>query len=196
MTTTQKRLCVILSAFVIALTAAWFAVPPPEAAKAQGFARGNFFENIKVVPILSYASAATDRNSEVIDTRGYGRCMIVVHLAAVADAGANNFFLKSADAASNETTLTSGADVLGSSQTILGTDDDKAKYIDFAPDKRFYQLTMNKDATNLCAESAVVYLYQTRVARPVTHGAGGTTIGEGTGAVAGENLNLATQGTQ
>lgn len=195
MMTTQKRLGVILSAFVIALTAAWFAVPPPEAAQAQ-FARGNFFENIKIVPILSEASAATDRTSEVIDTRGYGRVIIVVHLSAVADAGANNFFLQSADAASNETTLTSGADVLGSSQTILGTDDNKVKYIDFTPDKRFYQLTMNKDATNLCAESAVVFLYQTRVTRPVTHGLGTSTIGEGTATATGENLNVAIQGTQ
>lgn len=184
--TIQKRLRIFL-ALAIALVAV--------SANAQGFSRGNFYENVKIVPILSYVSAATDRTSEVIDTRGYGRCVIVVHLAAVHDSSVANIFLQSADAASNETTLTSGADVLGSSQTIAGTDDNKAKYIDFAPDKRFYQLTVNKDATNAVAESGVVLLYQSRV-RPVTHATGSSTIGEGTGAVAGENLGVATQGAQ
>lgn len=156
---------------------------------------GVFSEDVKIVPILSYASAATDRTSEVIDTKGFGRCVIPVHFAAIVTNSVCDIYLQNADAASNETTLTSGANVAGSSQTVADDADNKVFYIDFIPTKRFYQLVVNKDATNATAESAVAYLYHSKD-RPVTHGAGTSTIGDGTAAVTGEDLGAAIQGTK
>ncbi len=156
---------------------------------------GKFYEDVKIVPIASYASANSDRTSEVIDTAGYGGCCVVVHHAAVHDSAAYDIYLASSDAVTDQNTLSSGANVASSSQTVAGTDDDTVRYIDFIPEKRYYQVTFNKDATNACAESAVAYLYNAK-SRPVTQAAGGSTVGEGTGAVAGEFLGLAIQGTK
>ena len=154
----------------------------------------SFAKDVKIVPCLSYVSASTDRNSEVIDTAGYDKCTIVVHFAAIATNAVTQMYLAHADAASDENTLTSGANVATSAQTIADSDDNKVKYMEFIPTKRYYQLTMDKDATNACAESAIAYLYRAQNV-PVTQATGNTTIGEGTGAVAGEIVGAATSGT-
>jgi hypothetical protein len=153
--------------------------------------------DMQVMPVLTAltADAAADRTSEVIDTKGYKRVCILYHCGPQHNSSVCNIFLQLADAASNETTLTSGADVLGSSQTIAGTDDGAVKYIEFVPTKRFYQLTVNKDATNATNESVIALLYNSSIS-PVTHAAGGTGAGTGTGAVAGEDLGAAAAGTQ
>lgn len=154
-----------------------------------------FYEDVKIVPIASYASANSDRNSEVIDTAGYGGCCVVVHHSVVHDSATYNIYLTSSDAASDQNTLTTGANVATSNQLVAAADDDTVRYIDFIPEKRYYQVVFDKDATNACAESAVAYLYNAK-ARPVTQSTGNTTIGEGTGAVAGEFVGLAVQGTK
>lgn len=152
----------------------------------------NFFDAVEIVPIASYASANSDRTSEVIDCLDAAALRIVVHHAAVHDDATYAITLQHADAASNETTLTSGADVEGSSQTI-GDDDNVITYWDLVPTKRYYQVTFNKDATNACAESAVAYIY--RKDRPVTHAGGTSGIGDGTAAVTGVFLGQAVSGT-
>lgn len=154
----------------------------------------NFASDIKIVPILSYASANSDRNSEVIDTLGYDGCCIVVHFATIAANAATSLYVQHADVASDENTLTSGANVSGSSQTIADNDDNKVKYIEFTPSKRYAMLCMDKDGTNACAESAIAYLYKSKET-PVTQSGGTTTVGDGTGAVAGEALGVAVTGT-
>jgi hypothetical protein len=153
--------------------------------------------DMQIMPILTplTADAAADRTSEVIDTKGYNRVCILYHCGPQHNSSVCAIFLQLADVASNETTLTSGADVLGSAQTVAGTDDGNVKYIEFVPTKRFYQLTVNKDGTNATNEGAVVLLYGAGV-RPVTHAAGGTGAGTGTGSVAGEDLGSAAAGTQ
>lgn len=153
--------------------------------------------DVQIMPVLTAlsADAATDRTSEVIDTKGFAKVCIIYHCGPQHNSSVCNIFLQHADVASNETTLTSGADVASSSQTIAGTDDGAVKYIEFVPTKRFYQLTVNKDATNATNESCVALLYGA-TKKPVTHAAGGTGAGTGTGAVAGESLGSASSGTQ
>ena len=156
----------------------------------------NFSKDVKIVPILSYASGATDRTSNVIDTKGFDGFCVVVHHAAVHDSATLAMYLQHADAASNSTTLTSGADVATSSQTIGGTDDNKAIFIDVtSPTKRFYQLVVDNDGTNATAQSAVAYLYRRSTTAPVTHATGSGTS-EGTGAVTGELMVAPTSGTK
>lgn len=154
-----------------------------------------FYEDVKVVPILTYANANADRTSEVIDTAGYGGLAVLVHFAAVDNSVTEDIYLTSSDAVTDENTLSSGANVASSSQTVAGTDDNTLKYIDCIPEKRYYQLVVNKDASNPSAESAVALLYNAK-RRPVTQSTGNTTVGEGTAAVTGEWLGLAIQGTK
>lgn len=161
----------------------------------MGFPFGRFSEDVKIVPIAKYAAATSDRNSEVIDTAGYGGCCIVVQHATIAAGSVMNIYLTSSDAASDENTLTTGANVATSNQAVADTDDDTVKYFDFIPEKRYYQVVFDKDASNLAAESAIAFLYNAK-SRPVTQASGNTTIGEGVGAVAGELMGLATQGAK
>jgi hypothetical protein len=155
---------------------------------------GRFAEDVKIVPILSYVSANSDRSSEVIDTAGFGRCCIVVHLAAIATGGANSIYLAHSDVADNETTLNTGANVANTNQVIADDDDNQVKYIDFEPSKRYYQLNVNKDATNAMAESAVAYLYHSKD-RPVTHAGGTSTVGDGAALAEGEAFGRVASGT-
>ncbi len=159
------------------------------------FPAHRFYEDFKIVPIASYASGTADRNSEVIDTAGFGGCIVIIHHAAVGNSGAYDIFLAGSDTATDQTTLSSGTNVATSSQTVADTDDDTVKYIEFIPHFRYYQVTFNKDAATTYAESAVAILFNAK-SRPVTQAAGGTTVGEGTGAVTGEFLGLAVAGTK
>ncbi len=161
----------------------------------MAFPFGRLSEDCKIELIAKYASANSDRSSEVIDTKGYGGCCILVTHAAVGTGAAFNIYLQSADAASDENTLTTGANVATSNQLVADTDDDSVKYFDFVPEKRFYQMVFDKDATNTCAESAIAILYNAKD-RPVTQASGNTTIGEGAGPVIGELMGLAIQGTK
>ena len=151
-------------------------------------------KDCKIVPIASYVSANSDRNSEVIDTLGYGRCCVLIHHAAIAAGATFNIYLTHADAASDQNTLTSGANVATSNQLIADTDDDTMHFMDFIPTKRYYQVVFDK-ATQAAAEVAVAILYNA-TNQPITLATGNTTIGEGTGAVAGEYIGLAITGTK
>lgn len=137
-----------------------------------------FSQDVRIVPILTYASGTADRTSKVIDTKGFDGCLVAVHFGTIATSAVTDIFLRHADAASDADTLTSGADVAGTSQTVADDDDNEVKYIDVLhPTKRFLQLTVNKDATNACAESAVAYLYRSHSTVPVTHAEGTGTSG-------------------
>src|SRR4051812_37238931 len=93
-------------------------------------------KDVKIVPILTYASGTANRNSEVIDCLGVGRVTILLAHAAIATNAVSNFFLKHADAATDENTLTSGANVSTSNQSVADTDDNTVKYMEFIPSKR------------------------------------------------------------
>lgn len=162
----------------------------------QGHAQiKQFSTDIQVVPILDYASGTADRVSNVIDTKGYDGCFIAVHFAAIAASVDCDIYLQEADAASNATTLTSGADLAGTSQDIAADDDDEVYYIEIKrPLKRFLQLNINNDATNATAQSAVAYLYGA-AEKPVTHATGSGTSG-GTEPVSGEAFVSPIAGTK
>jgi hypothetical protein len=144
----------------------------------------SFSKEIRVLPCLSYASGSSDRVSKVIDTKGFDSVAIVVHHAAVHDSAVLDVFLQEADAASDADTLTSGANLAGTSQTIAGTADNTVTVIEVnKPLRRFLQLNVNNDATNATAQSAIAYLFNAD-ACPTTHAEGtGTSGGSATVAV-------------
>lgn len=160
------------------------------------FARGRFSQEVKIVPILSglQTVANADRTSEVIDTDGFDGVCVVVHFLTVHDSATQSIRLSSSDAVTDQNTLNDGSNVADSAQTVAGTADNTVKYIDFVPEKRYYQLVVDKDASNAGDECAIAYLYKA-ASKPVTQASGNTVVGEGTAAVAGEYLGLAIQGT-
>ncbi len=162
----------------------------------MSFPMGRFSEDIKTVLVGSYASANSDRTSEVIDTKGFGGCQIEVIFAVVSDSVTEAIYLTSSDAVTDENTLSSGANVATSNQSVVGTTaDNTIQYFDFIPEKRYYQVVVDKDASNSSAELIVAHLYNAKD-RPITNATGNTTVGEGTGAVSGEMMGLAVQGTK
>lgn len=148
------------------------------------FPLGNLSQDAKIVPILAYASESSDRTSDVIDTKGFKNLMILMTSAAVHNSAAHAYELQHSDTATNETTLSSGTDIEGSSLAI-STDDNVVHYYDGKPTKRYIQLVVNKDAAQASAQSAVAILYNSKD-RPTTHGAGSSTVGEGVAASTGE----------
>ena len=79
-------------------------------------------EDTKMVVVTAPAAIVDNASltTNVIDTRGYAECMVVVTLGAT-DIALTALKLQEADAASDATTLTSGADVTGA---IFGTSTD------------------------------------------------------------------------
>lgn len=148
----------------------------------------------KVVKILNYASANTDRTSGVIDTAGYGQLDVIVSFSAITTNAVTNIYLAHADAVDDANTLNTGANVATTSQTVADDDDGQVFIIgNVIPTKRYYQLTVNKDATNAVAEEAFAILSNPKE-MPVTHGTG-TGTGEGHAAVNYESIGTATSGT-
>ncbi len=150
----------------------------------MGLPLGNLSEDAKVIPILNYASQSSDRNSEVIDTFGYRNLYIGIQNAAVADSAAAAYELNHSDAVTNETTLSTGAAILGSSFAV-NTTDNTFQYYDGRPTKRYIQVAVNNDAAQLTAQSGFAVLYNSKF-MPVVAGDGTSTVGEGTAAVTGE----------
>lgn len=148
----------------------------------------------RIVPILTYASGTATRTSKVIDMRGYRRATILVHFGTIATSAVTTIKVSQANAASDADTLTSGADLLGTSQTVAADDDNEIKYIDIVdPSERYLMLHVVKDATNACAESACVLLYDGDE-RPSTH-AEGTGTGGGADIAEGETHISPAEGT-
>lgn len=148
------------------------------------FPLGNLSQDAKIVPILSYSSVSTPRTSEVIDTLGFRNCLILIHHAAVHDSAAATMDLSHSDAVTNETTLSSGADIEGSSLTV-STADNKVQYWDGKPTKRYLQVNINNDDAQVTAQTGMAILYNADSV-PTTHGLGTSTVGEGTATAAGE----------
>lgn len=150
----------------------------------------------KWVKVLNYVSGTADRTTGVVDTNGYGGVAFIVDFAAIAANAVTNIYVQHADAASDTNTLTSGANVATTSQTVADSDDNKVFIVDVQrPTKRYYQLTVNKDATNATAESVTAILYNPKT-KPTTHGGGNTSlVGDGHAAVNYELVGTAASGT-
>ena len=115
----------------------------------------------KIVPLLQplAADAESTRVTPVLDTSGFTSLLLLVYFGTIEAEAATSLSLAHADAASDANTLTSGAAVEGSSQTIADDDDGTLRYIEVVPTKRFYQLTVTKDGEETSNEAVVAVLY-------------------------------------
>lgn len=155
-----------------------------------------FSKATRIVNVLSYASGTASRTSTVVDAAGYDGVCFVVHFATIAASAVNTIKVSHSDAVTDNDTLDTGADITGTSQSVSATDDNKVFFIDIArPRARYLQLTVGKDSSNACAESAIAYLYRADY-EPVTH-ATGSGVGQGVAStgVAGEAFVAPITGT-
>lgn len=162
----------------------------------MSFPKGFLCHEAKITTILDIlgTAAATDRTSKVIDTAGYDKCLILVKMGAIEASAVQSLKVQHADAASDADTLTSGADIAGSAQTIAADDDQEGKFVDIRPSKRYLQLVIDKDTTHTSDECAFALLYNAESIN-TTHGDGTSTIGEGSEPVTGEVIAAAASGT-
>ena len=142
-----------------------------------------FSKDIKIINILKLLTTAdsSDLTSEVIDTKGFDSLCVVCTIGTMVASSTLAFHLKSSDAVTDEDTLDTGADVLGTLQSFTASDDDKLVFIDMVnldDGKRYYQLVVDKNGSNNTDESAIAFLYNGN-ANPVTQALGTTAVGEG-----------------
>ena len=154
----------------------------------------NFSKDIKIINIETPVSGSSSTTSKVIDTAGFTGCCIVVSTGAITASAVTSIKVQEADAASDADTLTAGADLAGTSQTIADDDDGQLFVVDITrPHKRYLQLATTK-ATEASLTGAVAYLYDSDSSLPVTQ-ATGSGVGEGVAATNVEQFTSPVAGT-
>jgi len=122
---------------------------------------------VSCVTVTAGAAGSSAINGSTLDFAGYLGGLISVQTGAIVSGAVTSIKFQHSDASD----MTGAADVLGTSQTIADTDDDKVFYIDISrPTKRYGRLVVSR-ATQNATVSAVAALYGSSVA-PVTQGAG------------------------
>src|SRR5882724_12100510 len=128
---------------------------------------GLLSHDVKIVSaITAFAGAAgtTTINSSVIDMGGFSAVCFIVSFGPITAGAVTSI------KAQQDTTSAFGApaDLAGSNQTILDTDDDKVFFIDIRdPSKDFVRLVVSR-ATQPATCSAIAICYRPRVF-PTTH---------------------------
>jgi len=121
--------------------------------------------SLKVSTALDYASGTADREGAGLDMRDFEGVLMIVKCAAVHNSA--TYSIK-AQQSSDDNSTDTYADLLGTSITIAGSDDDQIFIIDLVkPLERYVRLYVDKDTSNACAESAIYVQYGAR-AEPVT----------------------------
>lgn len=111
---------------------------------------------------LAYGTGTADREGALVDMKGWDGVLIIAQFAEVATGGANSIKAQQG-ALSNGTDM---ADLLGTAQTIPDTFDGKIAYIDvYQPSERYVRVFVDKDTSNVCAET-VTYLQYKGVTNP------------------------------
>jgi hypothetical protein len=135
----------------------------------------NFSKAVKIHPVLSYENDCLDRNSSIVDCKGYDGICFVVHFGSIDASAGLSIRVEQGD----DPGLSDAADVAGSSQAVADNYDDKIKYIDIAkPRKRYLRLVVQKGVTSgeessvspaNSAESAIAFLYDPKIEPVVQH---------------------------
>ncbi|MEM9186094.1 MAG: hypothetical protein AAGB00_06300 [Planctomycetota bacterium] len=124
----------------------------------------NFVHRIAGEPILDSASGSTDRNSEIVDTRGVAGVALVVHFGAVG--GAGTLKLQGGHLANGSDM----SDLHGTSTSFSGVDANAVIALEVGHSQfRYVRLVVSKGG-NTVAESAIAYSHSAD-SEPVTHAA-------------------------
>jgi hypothetical protein len=107
-----------------------------------------------VTPTAGLA-AATAITGSTIDTNGFSGVLILVHFGAIVTGAVTSFKVEHSD----NSDMSSNADILGTNQTVTDTDDNKVFFVDIkTPVKRYVRLLVSR-ATQNATVSAVALPY-------------------------------------
>lgn len=138
----------------------------------------NLSQNIKPIRLkpdgstFAVAAGTTVINGDEVDTRGFEGVMFRVAFGTITAGAATSIKLQH-----NDVTGTGQADIAGSSQTVLDTDDNKIFQSDvYRPTKRFMRMVVSRATQNAVVDFEEVLLYRSFPAVPVAADAtvGGT----------------------
>ena len=111
------------------------------------------------------AAGTSNINGSEVDMQGYENLLIVVHTGAIVSGAA--FSIKAQQ--DIVTGMATAADLLGTSITILDTEDDQVRYIDIVkPLERFVRLVALRATQNITL--AAIYIKYNGRKRPSVHG--------------------------
>jgi len=100
-------------------------------------------------------AAATSITGSTIDTNGFTGVLFLVHFGTIVSGAATSLKVEHSD----NSDMSSNADITGTSQTVADTDDNKVFYVDInRPVKRYVRLLVSR-ATQNSTVSAVAIPY-------------------------------------
>ena len=131
---------------------------------------------------LAYGTGTADREGAVLDMKGWDGVLMIVQFAEIAVGGTNSIKAQQDSAVGMGT----AADLEGTKQIITDDMDGKVAYIDlYQPRERYVRVYVDKDTSNVCAETVTYLQYK---------GALNPTAAMGTG-VSGEQHASPAEGT-
>lgn len=120
--------------------------------------------------LAAAAGSADITDGFVIDTAGYEGCRFIVQFGTITAGAATSLKVQQAAVKATSTSLTSGADLLGSGVTVGDADDNKLFIIDvYRPRERYLQLHLLRATQNAVLNFAIAELYNARVLPVVQH---------------------------
>src|SRR5215831_16006622 len=123
----------------------------------------------QAIGITAGAAGLTPLNGNVIDMAGFDGVLFIVQLGTIAPGAVTSLKVQE----DSSVAMGAAADLAGTGQTILDTDDDTVRYIDVKrPLKQFLRLVVSRGTANATV-AAMALLYRPR-SKPPTHGAGVT----------------------
>lgn len=115
-----------------------------------------------ILTVAAGAAAATAVSGDVIDLQGMEGCLIILALGPIVAGAATSAKLAHGDTSTGPTNLSDQADILGSSMTILDTDDNTVVVFDVRKPKfRYLRLVVSR-ATQNATVTAVAIAYGSR----------------------------------
>lgn len=131
----------------------------------------NLYKNTKVSSAVTPAAGVAGTSAiegTALDMSGYEGVLVVVRMGAITSGAATSIKMQQ-DAAS---TMTSAADLAGTSQTIADDDDNEIFVIDlYRPTERYVRLYVSRGSQNAVVASAEYIQYGPKAA-PVTQSSG------------------------
>jgi hypothetical protein len=120
----------------------------------------------QAVTVTAGAAGTSAINGATLDMSGFEGVLIIVRMGAIVS-GAVTSIKAQQDSASG---MGTAADLLGTSQTIADTDDEKTYYIDIKnPRERYVRLVVSRGTQNATVSSAEYIQYGAKTL-PTTHG--------------------------
>ena len=112
------------------------------------------------------AAGTTAINGATLDLANFEEVCVIIQFGTIVSGAATSIKWQEGDASN----LSDAADVVGTSQTIADTDDDKTFYINIVKPKKRYGRAVISRATQNATVGSMTYIQCDPRTKPVTHG--------------------------